>query len=562
MPKRILLAVIGFLLLSVTIPAFAQENGFSEPPTIEELTRLTQFYPADIDMLFVSRIDYPFIRDIDSFINALVAHADISVDTGLLEQLNELSADYPGGDLGGFAETFGWLGDTMAFGVVDFSPLFDDKYNNDERAPLLIAVEINNREGADRFGQEVANESGNYAIESTEAYDIYMPHERNRGYPYLLINDDAIFMSNNLSLLPRQPVENSWFAENADSIAERLPLPAYHALLESNTARILDAMNSGMYYGSLFDGSTFGTSILMGFASEGAHTYFIDTHQMIDFDLSIYDALAQPIDEAFLQYIPRDTTFVGQSPNFSAYVNNFVSALASPEISQFGGGIDVDEINEALRGIAGADLDELFGWMEGNYAYTVDVSPTLRNASSLESALESFPVEFAFITQVTPENEANAQATVDSIHRALTFLASSNRDLTVRQTTLGDIEVSEVRYVEGRDDPPLLVYVGTGNGVFVIGTGNPARFALNVDEGEDFTASALYSTTREYGIENSIQTIHITSPHLYEVFDTFGYFLPESFSAILYLFGDISMTSAYTQDNAAIARIVLVTPQE
>jgi hypothetical protein len=510
--KRFLsLALLIVALSFAVLPAAAQSDDTASIP-LSDLTALARVMPDDAVIFGAFRIDDGYIAALDAAYDRIEAVLPGLVPaTGLRDQLNELSKP-----LGGtFEQVFGaWLGDTAAFAI-------DDLENGmmpfgDFEESITLAVDITDQAAAvEYFDFLIAIE--NFRAEKVEDGDTVRYDDLTGDSPIsIFVHPDMIIIGQASEQMDRSTRLSMGYTFLEAFAA--LPQDAYNIGLYIDMARYfdilintMDASMRGMSAGSfdstmrLYDmmGSLYG-GMAMGFTILDERSFVMDASVAIDYaayeDAFGIDALAytpSPVDPAFARHIPVGTPLIMHGSDLAASYNGFIAALESQAISEVYSELGIQDIDQIIgqlefgvRGATGLTLEEIFGWMEGDYAIWLSLSSAVTDATDVEAALlQALPIDFGMVVDATPDPQA-AAALVGGMERAFEFLAAQSGRGS--RTT---IEVSEVE-IEGAagvtltiTDPntayPIEISAASNDEVFVLGTPRAVRAALNPMAGMD-----------------------------------------------------------------------------
>ena len=592
MTKRLVIILLALALTALSIVPLAAQDA--DAPTIESVTGLARFFP-DTTPLFVSwRIDDGYIGTLDTLVTRAAESFDLPLEQSLFDLLDETASQLPGG--GTFDSTIRtWLGDTVAFGVLSLNDLFDDKPENDNTTPFLVALDITDRDAARAFFEFILV-NNSYTSEETDAYTLFLPPQNEFfNESYVMITDDALFVSSSQVALPLETIaaplsSASYFI---DTFA-LLPEPTYNGTFFFNVQGYVDALAAapqfdemGVDFNALFEAiSTVVSAQAVGFTILGDDSLVMDIAQPIGDSAAFEDAgfamlnNMGAIDPAFARFMPSETALVVhgvnlrdsltvQAQNLQAQIEMQAEIL---ENSGMADGFDVDQIISSIttagalfEGATGLDpIDDVLAWMDGDYAVILDVSDAATQIESIDQLANALPADFAIIIDATTDPEA-AAAAVTGIGDALTVILETTEEVTITQETFGSAN-AYVLTVEIPDlNDPVQLVIGSDENVFVIGTERLVRFALSPDGGLDSDAS--YQDAQTYLLPDSSAVAYIFDTRLQNLLAlAAGLANAQSdsqfrdASIILDIFGQSSISIAYGDDNTSFIRAVLTLP--
>jgi hypothetical protein len=572
MLKRGLLGFILVCLLALTVsPAAAVP--------VSDLTALARFIPAEADIFASARIDDGYIGVWDGFARRLAAlFPDDFPRTTLTEQLDLLSKPF-GGD---FQTVFrSWLGDTAAIAIIDYGLLLDNNFRNDSDA-ILGAVAITNAAGAEAYFDELNQRDGETAVKTRDENGIL--YEFSRGeIQSILIQDDVILFGNLSAAFNRMArlADSEGFAD----ALTRLPETDYNILIYINYPGLSEAMlNSPLFGGAGADNvfellfqttgtAAFGFTILDGRSFTMDFTLAYDPAAIAEFyDLDPSLLIQRPFDPAFARFIPAGTPLVIFDNDLASGYQGALGQLASmTTVAIPGGSISADEveraleqINFALRGATGLTLDELLGWMSGDFALWLGLSDAAKSAPNIVALTESNPIDFGLLVDASVDPDA-AAAAARGLRRGFSTLAEVASGVSTRfsvtDETIGGVEVAVLTITDRNLPFPIQIMVGASADLLVLGTRGAVEAAFAPGAGLDtdpaFQEALRYSLAGAQGLAYAsglgfLPLIDALEAELRSDADTVR--------AVLSLLSSSSAATIYT-DDSGLVRLVITVPE-
>ncbi|MCK6581146.1 MAG: DUF3352 domain-containing protein [Anaerolineae bacterium] len=489
----ILMAAALILIGAFALPASAVP--------VDDLTQLAAYFPEDTALFAVTRTDDDFVAQLDAVlvqISAVMPPDSLPVKS-LSEALNMMAQEFdPEGDFAGVFRT--WLGDTLAFGLTDASALGG---RGGDAPPVIIAVEITDATLAEEY-MMMTGALENYSRDEMEGYVLYAPMTRRAGQPFVIFRDDVLLISLEAGNVETGGLQDSPLSANDTFLATLAQLPAaeYNAVVYNNLPAILQGMadldevmeEMPRLFHELFAAvgpQAYGATILDGRSMTlDAVVTYADTSMLDAMGMSMVGR--EPVDPTFVRHIPAGTPLVIHANNagFDYAVQIAVMrSLIEQMVDQGMGSQDDKQQAEAaifafetgIRGLTGLEPETAFGWMTGDVALYLGLTPRAADASSLFAIVSALPVDFAFTLEAT--DPAAAQALVDG-------LANGLKDLPVEEVTISREDIAGanalVVTVNTPDLPfPIELIMAANDEVFSLGTRRYVTFALAPGEGLD-----------------------------------------------------------------------------
>ncbi len=213
-----------------------------------------------------------------------------------------------------------------------------------------------------------------------------------------------------------------------------------------------------------------------------------------NFDMSS----GQPVDPAFAQYIPSGTPLVIHATNLyqtyqSTLTNLRTLAAAMPQDSNAG---DVNTaifgLNFIVRGLTGLPTEDALGWMTGDYALYLKLSPAFSDSPNFDDVPTSLPIDFGIAFQVTDADAV--QALYAGLSNSLSSFAADNA--TITPETLASGVDALVLTFNGSDMPfPVELLIAKTDSVFAIGTRRMVEAAVDPQTGLDTDEAFMAADT-------------------------------------------------------------------
>jgi hypothetical protein len=589
--------LLGALGIVGVLPALATPIG--------ELNDLARYFPADTPIFAAVRTDDAFFSELDGIV-AKVADAlppGIIPPVTIVEALDMALADAE--PPMSFQEDIRpWLGDTMAFGVLEIpneegaARMLRRRPTFDGEAPVLVAVAITDRAAVTDFFVDGMTEA-DVEFERTDEADFTLITPTNTSVefaketPIIVIRDDALFVTNqsdSATTLPDGSLASS--AEFNETFA-LLPGDDYNisvfmdfgAFIEQGIANTSDPDTQEFMglFGNMFSAigpQAWGATLLDGV------NLTLDAAQRIT-DPTAFETLGFPItnmtaiDPAFAVHIPAGATLSIHSTDlnrgFGSMFNFFDTMIGNMREMGLG---DSDELDEAAEGIAqiensfttftGLDLrDDVLAWMTGNYALFIMPSPDL-DVSSRFSIFQTFPVDFGLAIEVT--DPAAAAKTVEGLTEGVERLAAlateqedAQAEIEIGSDTIVGTDVTVIS-ITGEDSPwPVELLMGANDEVFALGTRNAVQSILARDGG--LPSNAAYTRAQDYVLENAYSLGYFGPQSLLPLTDLITTFAEEDDEEaeqnaetarnLLRLIQSASASQSIDSDGNAISRLVL-----
>ncbi|MBN1966292.1 MAG: DUF3352 domain-containing protein [Anaerolineae bacterium] len=543
MKKLTILVVIVALLVG----ALPLSIAAAAPTT--DLTALAAYLPAVAPVYVAVDVSEMTIDTLDSLIARIAARLPegtippIQMRTLLDQALSDVT---PGV---GFEEGVRtWLGDVIALGVISLETQYDDDYFNDNEMPGLGVVQITDRAAAEAFINHAASrdiESGQLVVSSEGGWTVYAEAQNPTNSGILVGDDVAIVAIRTLDealagyddTLDNNPAFVDAFAS--------LPLDTYGAgvyydigaVLEAQMAMVQDMM--GEIPGGAAEMQVMTQA--MAFADTGlalGFTFLDNTALTMDgamqIDLDAFAELGVPpltgaIDPAFVTRIPAGAQYVIHSTGIATSYAGIMDALPATAAMQ---GMDAEEfeqqlrfINVMLRGAIGLNLDELLGWMSGDYAFFLMVDNAALQELFLasmggETTFETWPFEIGFVTEASDPAAAGAVVAALSDHLEELIEGSANIGVLVTTEELGGGTAVVVTIPVEPTLPPLEILVAANDAVFALGTRGAVEAALAPAAGLDTAAS--YQEASAYFLPDANQTWYMSGEGLMTLVELFG----------------------------------------
>jgi hypothetical protein len=572
MLKRGLLGFILVCLLALTVsPAAAVPVG--------DLTALARFIPANADIFVSARIDDGYIGVWDGFARRLAAaFPDDFPRTTLTEQLDLLSKPF-GGD---FQTVFrSWLGDTAAIAIIDYGLLLDSSLSNDSDA-ILGAVAITDAAGAEAYFDGLNQRDGVSVVKTRGENGVL--YEFSRGeIRSLLIQDDVILLGN-LSAAFNRMARLADFDGFTDALT-RLPETDYNALIYINypslSAALLDSPGfSGAGMDDMLDllFQTTGTAAI-GFTILDGRSFTMDFTLAYDqtaiaefYDLDESLLIQRPFDPEFARFIPAGTPLVVFENDLASGYQGALGQLASmATIATPGGSMPADEvkraldqINFALRGATGLTLDELLGWMSGDFALWLGLSDAAKSASNIVALTESNPIDFGLLVDASVDPDA-AAAAARGLRRGFSTLAElgsgGSTRLSVTDETIGGVEVAVLTITDWSLPFPIEIIVGANAELFVLGTRGAVEAAFA--PGAGLNTDPAFQEALAYSLPGMQRLAYASGLGFLPLIDALEAQLgsdADTARAALSLLSSSSAATVYT-DDAGLVRLVITVPE-
>jgi|GEM_PF-4059990 len=393
--KRLLILLLLALLLIPTLSVGAVPA--------EDLTALAEYFPADTQVYFSIRTDDEFISAADALIATLDEQYDGEIlrGRGLQASLDEFAQDITRDEDTDFETAVRpWLGDTLAFTVIDMA----SDIREDVIQDVIIATEISDNVAVEELLDTLVV-AGDYDKTTNLRYVLYLPKSE-FDQVYLLRqgvllaveagdNPERIILDFDTSL-----TDQDGFLETVN----RLPADSYNALFYADAAPIVEAIIESSFTPedmpmmSDFDVNSI-TSLLgpqvLGFTLLDGNTLVMDyAHSIPEASLSEDAIKIDPLDAEFARYIPTDAFLSVHDTNLGPtilYLMDGVEAIGdvfdnalpafNPEDPREEDALRaIDDamtfIRLTYRGLTGVPLEESIGWMTGNFVNYIQLEQT------------------------------------------------------------------------------------------------------------------------------------------------------------------------------------------
>ncbi len=569
--KRLLLMVSIFALALGAFALPAQPIAAQAEP---DFTALAQYFPADTPIYASIRTDDDFVQLLDG----LSAKLGSMMPGGMMpaslpEMLDQLASEInPDGT---FADTIRpWLGDLAAIGVYT---LKDTGYI----PPLMIAIEITDQDKAQTFFESLPN-AERYTMSEGDGFTLYTPNSDMSSDPYFIFRSDVVLITGDQALAESGGVSDSSLAQNdaLTTAVNLLPAPQYSGIIYMDTPAVLT--QSMQAQGSRQNAAAMEAfnSMLkalqpqaIGITMLGDNALAIDiasplnTDAITTFDLS---TVAQPVDPAFAQYIPSGTPLVIHATNFyqtyqRALTNLRALADTMPQDSNANNvNLGIFGLNFIVRGLTGLSTENALGWMTGDYAFYLKLSPEFSDAPNFDTIPTALPVDFGIAFQVTDTDAA--QALFDGLTASLSSFADKNATITTE--TLESGVDALVLTVDNSDMPfPVELLVAKNDNVFVAGTRRMVEAAIDPQSSLD--TDGIFTTADTTVLDNANAVLYLAGSGFQSI--ARGLIKSDSPSdqsdgenlkALFGLMRSVTMSTSSLPDNSgSLARFVLTLPQ-
>jgi len=518
------------LLIALAVGVGVAAPGVSAQ---ESTPAFTDSMPADTAIYFSIRTDDAYIQQLDTFVQAIAARVPGGqVPPNLsISALLDLAVAQLGGD---YESTVGaWLGDYLAVGIVP-----DPTVAGDARG--LIVVDLDDRAAAEAF---LTNANALGTPETVGSATVYFA-----AGSYTAFTEDRLLIASAREDLPLDGARADNLAGNAafNATIDALPAASYNFLAYMTDTATLQALSTGMM-GEMGDMGAMGMGMMnVGpFALGG--TLLDDTTLALDIvagsgDIAqmfpgLYDALGEPVDAAFLNYVPAGASGVIHGTNLGGYVNSFLDLIrANP--AQFDlaeGDLDVAlaQVDAVLNLYLGVTLQEgIIDWLTGDYALWVSYDAVPGQPSLLtqdlypDQPLTDLGFDLGLVIEAT--DPARASELVEGIAN---LLNSQMPGMAVRED-IGGVNAVVISAPAGSTTVDLVI--ASNDNVLVIGTREGATAALSGQGG--FNASAGYTAASRSLLPGSYSVAYMDAGLINLVGDVFGVFLAPAIGSI---FGEI-----------------------
>ncbi len=483
-------------------------------------------------------------------------------------------------DGGSFATTIRpWLGDQIAFGLYEYD---ENTMSNDQ--PIVVVVSINDQAAAEDF-LTLTSTTDDYTASEEDGYTLYAPDSGNtRNEPYFIFRDGVMIITSTQDVVDAGGV----FADGLSSsdafttAATMLPENEYGlfgyidtpVIFTSSMMDQLGSMNSEEMamvtpFLDILQPQAFGLTKL------GDNGLVIDFASPLnaDADVGFSMTATAPIDPAFAAHIPATSALVVHGTNlYQSYQGGLESLNAMSEMMADNPDFDAQDMQTvlwglrfAVRGLTGMEPEDALGWMTGDYAFAVGLSPAFADASNVMGALDALPVDFGLVIDATDTD--GAQALYDGLSRSLSGLPAE--EVTVSEETLsGDVNALVFTIDARQMDYPIELVVATGNGVFAVGTRRMVEAAVNPANGLD--SDADFAAASATLLEGASSVLYVSSSGLQPLARVLSASSnPENIQdggkqlkAVLGLFDSLSISTTVEADGSGtVARFVWTLPE-
>ncbi len=484
----------------------------------DDAQALAQYFPSDTPFYLSFRTDDDFIGTVDQLLVKLDrVLPDADFDESFREILDDAADDIQ--DDGTFASVIRpWLGDEGAFGVYTL----DEDAMNREVPPLVIALSLTDADAAKAFFQANA-ELEDYTEIAGDGFTLYAPLSGNADNPHVVIRSDVVILTNSPEIGEAGGIIAAPLSENPafDMALGTLPLASYDAVAYLDTPSFFDAImreQGGVSAEELAMITPMMNALhpqAFGFDIVDERTLVFDFASPLaaDAELPFAMPVTEPIDPAFAAHIPANTTLVVQGTNLYQSYQSGVQNLRQlvETMSETNEDVDVRQLNAvmfginfAVRGVTGLTTDEAFGWMTGDYALAVGLSPSLADASSISAASNALPVDFALVLEVT--DAAAVQTLFSGMSESLTGLDADNMQLEILEDAI------HVTLTPDDTPFPVELTIAKNDEVFVIGTERMVRAALTPATGMD--TDAAFNAASAHMLSNANALLYVGSHSL------------------------------------------------
>ena len=490
MKKLFLWLLVAVVLLSGVVPALAAP--------VTALNDLSRYFPQDTVVWFSSQLDDAFFSRIDSlvarFVAALPPEADVQVPT-IIDALDSTMAS---GGISFSADIRPWLGDTVAFGVLDIGEAARASLGPRSSTATLrsnmgdpimaLAVAIKDRAAATDFLVKAIQENGS-TVERSDQADYTVLSPPNNDQAKVIIRDDVMLLTNDPGLMSgRLPSATLADSPAFNETYTQLPVDDYFMGLYLNLPTLKEIVDTALagtpeydMVKNLFE--ALGPQV-WGLTLLDDSSLTLDLAQIADVGgllqtLGMSSDL-KPIDPSFARFIPADSALVSFGNNLKLAFDNAM-AQANLEANITGSkssantvAQDMQQFEATLTELTGLDLnDDILSWMTGDYAYFIGLNPEL-DLSNRFGMMQHFPADFGVVIQAT--DPAAAAKVVDGVmkglDRLLTTAAAGNQDFTVsfETATIGGTDVHVVTLTSSQIPWPVELLIGSNQDVLFVGT--------------------------------------------------------------------------------------------
>lgn len=489
MSERLWIVKRSALIVSLCI-VFVSGFVVSAQQPADQLTALASVFPTDNTLMFGAvRTDDAFITELDSALAPLYPLSeDLPPNFTLQTALDEAIADaIPNGSFATVIRP--WLGDTAAVGIYIPQRYFDDPtlFNPDDLlddSEGVIAVAVRDRGELEQALRFVA-----------AANDVSLEGEERGIYKVYAVDDDTLIAISDTVMLIGEPeimassgVLGGDFSalgasEDFQAAIRALPDSGYNAVLYFSqpvfveTYTVIAANGTPAAQAEANESLQFMrqiASVSVGFTILDGRTFTADT-AIAGGTLTLPDVGA--VDLAFAGRIPATTPLMILSTNLRGTLETMFQTLDSVSEATDGEDLDDDlaELDNSVQVISGLTIEQITGWMTGDYALIAGLSETGANATSIFALIGQNPVDLGLLIDASADPAA-AVAVVDAVEETLGGMVG--RLLTEGEDARLDIDLSRemdvltlvIRDLGGDVPFPLELQLGVQDDVFFLGT--------------------------------------------------------------------------------------------
>lgn len=508
--KKSLVLLLVFMVFIVGALPISAAPAAQLPAS--ELATLAHYFPAETSIFATIRSDSAYLDTLDG----LIANVLDKLPAGSVPPLSvRMLLDQAAQSM--FSDSFEnsiapWLGDYLAFGVVDQASLLQ----NDPR--FLIAIGIRDRAAATAVIEGLFarfNTRDTVTVtEDADGYTLFAPNEEGLGGA-IAVNDEILLLAIDADAILAGR-ENALSANATfQTTIGLLPAATYDALIFSDLSAALGAMQSAApmdaaTMSAVVGAQAIGVTTLNGrtLAIDAAWNSAADALSTLGLDMGGVGA----VDLAFMDNVPANAGFVLHAANLKGLYDAGL-ALArtnAPEPAQIDQGLAF--VGGAVESMTGLNLQtDIISWLDGDYAVFGSIdgqaiidallaglrNDPLVNDQDIQEAyirgdvnmnefqqnmfvLERLPLGFGMVIEAT--DAAKAQNFAGGLAQALSTLATQNSGATVTQTQIGGVEATLISlpvFLTPNNPLPLEIVIGANDKVFVIATRTEAESILS-----------------------------------------------------------------------------------
>lgn len=563
--KRLALIVVALFAFSAVLPAAAQDGAQT----------LAQFFPAETPFYLEVRTDDDFLQTIDTLTTKIAALLpNQQAGESLMDMMDEAIRDDIDPD-GSFAETIRpWLGDIAAMGFYSF----DQGAINSDEPPIILVIAINDGDAAAAFFTQTPG-MDDYTSSEGDGFTLYSPEDDDGAQPFLVFRSDVLIATTNAALAQAGGAPETPLSENPvfSTTLNALPMNSYDASAYIDTPAFLDAVMRES--NNLDDDEMAMVEPVLAAVQPQAFGFSITDGRALVFDfasplnpdveLPVAMPAFAPINPTFAQHIPANTALVVQGTNlYQSYETGIQNLRQLAEtMSQTNDDFDMRDLNMALfglnfavRGVTGMDVDNAFGWMTGDYALALGLSPSFADSRSVMAAANSLPVDFALILEAT--DAAAVQDLFDGFSESMNELEAENIE------TMTSADTIHITFTPENVPFPIELVISKNDDVFVIGTQRMVTAALEPQNGMD--SDPAFAEASGYFLNGTNTLLYVGSTGLTPLARVMSAAdNPQSIQrqgkevkAALEIFDSITITSAALPDNpGSVTRFVWLLPE-